>query len=385
VSSGVLVNAGSGSGSFGTGGNVRTFNVGSGGVLDFGSSGWSTSAGTGIIKEGQGILKLSGDAAWVGGFTLNNGTIIVGGVNAMGGGATNTLTINSGTIAANADRDLSNKYGGGIIIGGDFQIGASTTGVPSGNGTASASLTFNNNVSLGSSTRAITIGANGSYTFSGVVSGSGGAGLTIQAISGSVGNVVLSGANTYTGATSIQSGLVLASNAAAFGSNSSGTTVASGAGVRFTTAGPFSESFTISGNGSNGYGALYASPISGTQNVNISGSVTLATDATISALATGGGGALQLSGGVSSGASSGTTLLTLDGNSTSGSNLLSGLVSDGVTGAKLGLVKNGIGTWVLGGSNTNTFSGGIQINSGTLRFLGSAQALGSNTIGLGSA
>ncbi|MFM8764405.1 MAG: hypothetical protein ACKOEZ_06180, partial [Spartobacteria bacterium] len=149
VNSNVLVSFGTGTGSFGTGGNVRTFDVGSSGVLDFASTPWSGSAGTGIIKEGQGILKLTGDAAWVGGFTLNNGTIIVGGVNAMGGGASNTLTINGGAIAADSNRDLTGKYGGGITIGGNFTLGAVTTGVPSGNGTSTANITFSNNVSLG--------------------------------------------------------------------------------------------------------------------------------------------------------------------------------------------------------------------------------------------
>ena len=129
VNTGVVVNFTHGAGSFGTGGNVRTLDVASGGILDFGSIGWSTSAGTGFVKDGLGIVKLTGESGWSGGFTLNNGTVIAGGVNAMGGGATNALTINSGTLAANANRDLTSKYGGGITFGGNFSIGAVTSGV----------------------------------------------------------------------------------------------------------------------------------------------------------------------------------------------------------------------------------------------------------------
>lgn len=206
VSDNVVVTFGTGSGSFGTGGAVRTIDVGTGAILDFASTPWSSTATTGFVKEGAGLVKLNGDAAWRGGFTLNNGTVIAGGINAMGGGATNTLTINGGTIAANANRDLSNKYGGGINFGGNFRIGAVTTGVSSGNGSPTANITFNNAVSLGSTTRTVTIGANGTYTFNGSISGLGSAGLSVAASEGATGRLVLGGVNTYTGTTSVASG-----------------------------------------------------------------------------------------------------------------------------------------------------------------------------------
>jgi autotransporter-associated beta strand protein len=221
VSSNVVVNFTNGSGSWGTGGNVRTLDVGIGGILDFANIGWSTSAGTGFVKEGQGIVKLgSGNSGWGGGFTLNNGTAIVSGVNSMGGAAANTLTINGGTLATDATVDLSGKYGGGITIGGNFTIGGVTTGVSSGNGSATAAITFSNNASLGASTRTITIGANGTYTFSGNISTTASAGLTINATSGSTGTIVLSGTNTYTGATTINAGTLSISSVANGGSNS---------------------------------------------------------------------------------------------------------------------------------------------------------------------
>ena len=72
-----------------------------------------------------------------GGFTLNAGTMIVRGVNAMGSAGTNTLAINGGILASNANRDLSGKYAGGITIGGDFQIGDVT-----GLALSTANLTF---------------------------------------------------------------------------------------------------------------------------------------------------------------------------------------------------------------------------------------------------
>jgi autotransporter-associated beta strand protein len=227
VNENVVVSFGTGSGSFGTGGSVRTLDVGTSGILDFASTPWSTSAGTGFIKEGLGVVKLVGASNWGGGFTLNNGTVIVGGVNAMGGNATNTLTINGGTIAADINRDLTGKYGGGINFGGNFKIGGVTTGVASGNGSATANIIFSNNVSLGSTTKTVTIGANGTYTLNGTVSGTGGAGLTVAASEGASGRLVLGGSNTYTGTTSVSSG-TLALGASGSLSSTSTLNVASG-------------------------------------------------------------------------------------------------------------------------------------------------------------
>src|SRR5262249_23693626 len=125
------------------------------------------------------------------------------GVNAMGGSASNTLTLNAGIVASNANRDLSNKYGGGITIGGDVQFGA-TTGLAS----ATANLTFNNNMSLGAATRTFTLGNNGTMTFGGVISNSSG-GITFAANSGTTGRIDITGtSNTYTGTTTFASGEV---------------------------------------------------------------------------------------------------------------------------------------------------------------------------------
>ncbi len=177
------------------GGHVP-INVAAGVTLDFGTQNFSGSSTASFRKDGDGILALSGNT-YGGGFTLNAGTVIMRGVNAFGNGG--TLTINGGTIAANANRDLSGKYGGGIVIGGDFTLGATT-----GLATSTANLTFTNNVALGASTRKITIGGTGTYALGGGISGAGG--LTVAA--NAAGTLVLSGPNTYAGPTMIQSGNV---------------------------------------------------------------------------------------------------------------------------------------------------------------------------------
>ena len=191
-------------GTIGTGGTVATVSVATGKTLDFNSNSFSTAAGTGFIKSGDGVLALGG-GTYLGGFTMNAGALIARGVNAMGGGATNSLTINAGIIAANATRDFSAKYGAGITVGGDFQIGALSSAIPISSSTAN--LTFSNNVALGGSTRTITLGANGTYTLGGVISGAAGTGLNIAATGGATGVLAITNtANTFTGPISITGG-----------------------------------------------------------------------------------------------------------------------------------------------------------------------------------
>jgi autotransporter-associated beta strand protein len=212
-------------GTFTTGGASRTFDVGTGSILDFSNQAISTAAGTGLIKSGDGIFFTSNASAYPGGFTLNAGTVIVGAVNALGNGG--ALTINGGTLAANATRNITSRYSS-IVVGGDFTIGSVTSGVPSGNGSSSANITFADNIGLGASTRSINIGSNGIYTFGGVISGNSGSGLTITRAVGATGNITLTGINTYTGNTTISAGTLALSGSGSI-ANSPTITVAGGA------------------------------------------------------------------------------------------------------------------------------------------------------------
>ncbi|NHM07659.1 T9SS sorting signal type C domain-containing protein [Flavobacterium sp. CYK-4] len=175
-------------------GNVPV-NVSSGVTLDFAGNAMTTSATASYTKNGSGAWALGG-ATWGGGFTLNGGTIVARGVNCMGSGG--VLTINGGTIGANANRDLSGKYSN-IVVGGDFTLGS-----PTSPAVTTANLTFSNTMALGTSTsRTITIGGTGTYTLGGVISGSG-SNLTVA--STAAGTIVLTGANTYNGTTTVSGG-----------------------------------------------------------------------------------------------------------------------------------------------------------------------------------
>jgi autotransporter-associated beta strand protein len=180
--------------------SVIQINVDADATLDFGSQAFTSSGSAGYIKNGDGVLAMAGNT-YGGGFTLNAGTIIVRGINAMGGGSANSLTINGGTIAANANRDLSGKFNGGIVVNGNFTLGAI-----SGLANPSANLTFGNTVSLGNeATRIITIGGTGTYTFNAPISGYN-SNLIIDNTSNGI--VMFRGENTYSGITTINGGVV---------------------------------------------------------------------------------------------------------------------------------------------------------------------------------
>ena len=180
------------SGTLGTGGTVATVDVATGKSLNFAGQALSTAAGTGFIKNGAGTWILSG-STYAGGFTLNAGTVAVGGVNALGDGG--TLTLNGGTLVSNgtAARNLTDKYDLGITIGGDVTLGDATN-----NGL----LTFSNNTDLGAATRTLTV--NSAVTHTGNIFGSSGTGL----IKTGPGILTLSGSNTYSGNTTISNGIL---------------------------------------------------------------------------------------------------------------------------------------------------------------------------------
>ncbi len=236
----VAVNFSGASGTLSGGGVVRTISAGSGSTLDFGTQAFGT-GGQGWIKTGSGVLALSG-GAFTNGFTLDGGVVVMRGVDAMGAGSGNILTLSNGTVAASGNRALTTaKYGGGIRIYGNITFGALTNVTMLSS--ATANISFANNVDLGGSTRTLTIGGNGNYEFSGVMSNGG---LTVAAAAGATGNLTLSGANTYTGNTTINSGTVVLSGSGTAGATNSDLEVAGGL-LNLSAGTKTNATFTLSG------------------------------------------------------------------------------------------------------------------------------------------
>jgi autotransporter-associated beta strand protein len=204
---------------------VVPITVSAGKTLDFGAQAFSSSVTAGYVKNGAGVLALAGNT-YGGGFTLNAGTVIARGVNAFGGNAASgALNLNGGAVGAAISRDFSDKYSA-INVGGDFQLGVPAASVSISSDTAN--LTFNAGVALGAATRTVTIGAGGTYTLGGVISGSNGAGLTVTRLNGATGRLVLSGANTYGGPTTVNGGTLALTGSGSI-ANSSSVELAGGA------------------------------------------------------------------------------------------------------------------------------------------------------------
>ncbi len=310
------------SGTLLTGGTVVTVDVASGKIFNISSPAISTAAGTGFTKVGLGAYQTGSSGNFTGGFTVNAGTMLIAGINAMGSGG--ALTLNGGTIAGTASRDLSGKYTG-ITIGGNVQFGEISTVITGANSTAN--LTFSNDISLGNSTRTLTLGNGGTMIFGGIISNTGSNGLTFTANSNGTGRFEITGTNTFSGPVNI---------------NGNGTGVAE---VRFTSdasIGSSSNTITIDG------GRL--SIVSG-------GSVTIASSRNI---------AIGATLGTSISAPGATGILTYNG-----------IIADKPSSAGI-LSKQGAGTLSLGG--VSTYTGATSINNGTIQITTGNDRLPTTTI-----
>ena len=222
-------------------GAVRVFDIGTGATLNWTGQTVTASSAAGITKNGAGILNL-GSLTWStsmnGGFTLNNGTVIVTGNKALGNGS---LTLNGGTLQSSGSKTFTPTS---IVIGGDFALAGN------GDDNYDAATT----IALGSSTRTITNSTTGgTRQFRGLISGSAGAGLTFTGAGTGqiyVGNT----GNTFTGPVSINGGEVVFNDNGAFGSTTSITID----GGRLTMAGMVTVGSTS---------ALTASTIASTRNI----------------------------------------------------------------------------------------------------------------------
>ncbi len=308
-----------------------SFSVASGKLLDLGTQGLVANAGTnhGIIKDGAGTLAIAGNG-YLGGFTLNSGTVTTKAAGAFGNGV---LTINGGAIGAAGNYAFGAT---GVNIGADFTIG----GVTSGGGIATAAFSFAATapVSLGSATRTITMGGTGLVTFNGNMSGDANVGLTLNSTltTGSVlSSLRLMGDNSgYQGLTTIGNYAMLKlGSVTALGSTAAGTVVNGGTldinGINYTAAEP------VTLNGGSGFAAISNnSAIEATFN----GPITITTGSSINGAA----GKLNLTNNID-----GIGRLSLAG-------VQGGSVS-GVVSVHGGLqIVNG--TWTISGANTYTDS-----------------------------
>ena len=304
ISNAVTINGGTiansaGTGTLGTGGltllgNATLSSAGTG--LDVTSVITDGASTFGLTKTGASTVTLAAANTYDGATSVSAGTLAV--TNAAGLGSTTGAT----TVASGATLDLRNVAVGAEAVTLNGGTLATSTGTSSLSG--GVTLTANSTVDVTGT----------QLTASGVVTDGAG---TFGLAKNGAGTLILSNANTYDGATSVNAGTLAVVNAAALGSITGGTAVAAGATLDLRNVAVGAEAVTLNG------GTLAAS----TGISTLSGTVALAADSTLDA----GGTQLTLSG-VMSGAG--------------------------------GFTKTGAGELVLSGAKT--FSGNTQINQGVV-------------------
>ncbi len=329
-------------------------------VFDQGSTGTFSGdiSGTGsLTKQGTGVLILSGTNSYSGGTNINAGTLCI------------------------ANDSLLGDIGGGITFGG-------------GNLNTTATLSTGRSIAL-SGNGTFEVDTSTSLTCSGAISGSG---LLTKLGSG---NLILTGSNSYTGGNVVSAGVLQGDTGSILGNIANTGSVIFNQGTTGAFSGDISGTGSITKqgagtlilSGSNSYsggttisaGALQGDTTSLTGNITNSSSLVFDQESlgTFSGDISGtgsvtkqGAGTLILSG--SNSYSGGTTIsvgalqgntTSLTGDITNNSSLVFNQIS---TGTFLGdisgtgsVTKRGTGVLILSG--TNTYSGGTNINAGTLR------------------
>ncbi len=326
----------------------------------------------GLTKEGASALTLSGTNTYTGATTINAGSLTTS--------AANKLADASEVVLADA-------AGAVLTLGG-----AETIGSLSGGGTTGG------NINLATFTLTVTQGA--ALTYDGVISGSGG--LTKAGASA----LTLSGANTYTGATTINAGslttstadriadtsnVVFANVASAVltlggnetigslsGGGTTGGNIALGAftltvtqGAALTYGGVISGAGGLTKAGASALTLSGANTYTGPTTINAGGLTTSAAeriaDTSTVVFADAAGAVLTLGGNE--------TFLSLSGGGTTGGNIDLGtftltvnqstaLTYGGIISGTGGLTKAGAQTLTLGGANT--YTGATTINAGSI-------------------
>ncbi|MGD0381976.1 MAG: autotransporter-associated beta strand repeat-containing protein [Thermoguttaceae bacterium] len=301
-------------------------------TLTLGGNGTSTtfsgiiSGSGGLIKNGGGVFTLKGANTYAGTTTISYGAIKIGADNVLPSGA------GKGNVAI--------ASGATLDLGGFSQIINGLTGAGTVDNTASG-----NSV--------LTVGANDAgSTFSGIVKNTSG---VMSLIKTGAGAIILSGANSYTGATSVAGGVLEAANASALGTTAAGTSVQSGASLRILQSLTIAnESLSLSGTGA-GSGALHVGP---SAVVSYGGAINLADNASINVDA---GSTLNLTNSLGiSGSSKDLTFVTAAGANA----VLSGSLDLGDGD----LNKNGSGALIISGdilsvATATIADGSLQVNS----------------------
>lgn len=373
--------------------NTSTLTVGGNNASStFGGIIKNTAGTVALTKTGTGTLTLSATNTYSGTTTINSdgGKLLITNPAALGSGTTVAIPkggVTSGTLQLQltGTNTLTKNF---TFSSANSQLAGTNTGSAhiqniSGNNTLSGSLLLNgtggNGINIQSdaglltlsgsisssisndNTRQLIIGGAGDGAVTGVVSNTGANVFTI--IKGGTGTWTFSGASTNSGTTSFTNGTILigvsnvgtTSGALGTGAVSMGA-AANGANLLTNGAFTFSNAINVAATPSSGTNIIGGNTDSTS---TFSGAIGLAGDATISQVATTGGNALNITGGIKA-TNTVTSTATFAG--PGAINVTTTGIANGTTGATAVKVTGGTVTY----SVANTYTGGTSVTGGTL-------------------
>jgi len=352
------------------------------------------SGGLGVLQSGSGATVLSGNNSYSGLTTVSAGTLTLSGSNSGGGGVTlaggqlninnnyalgamsGTLTIVSGTLDNTSSGDVTVANNNPQVWAGDFTYAGSAHNLNLGSGL----------VTMGTS-RTVTVNANT------LTEGGGLSGAALGLTKAGAGTLMLTGSNSYTGATTVNGGTLQ------IGDGTNGSIVASSP-VTIATGGALTLNLGASGTFSN----PILNYIGGALNVIGSGTTTIGSQINGPGVFNQNGSGLTILSGSAYNTSYGATninagILELSGTYTGYASTIN-IVNDnglafGVVAASIGglsgsgalalVASSGSGVALTVGNNNfnSTYSGSISGSNGSLIKSGSATQtlLGSNSYG----
>ncbi len=199
------------------------------------NSGWN---GQSLTKTGAGTLILNAENTYTGGTTISGGTLVATNVEALGSG---DVTDNA-TLEMNTGGDFANNIGGtgSVVKSGDKTLTLSGSNTYTGGTLISDGTLVASNVEAlgtGDVTDNAVLELNTGGDFTNAISGSG------QVVKSGDEMLTLSGANSYTGGTTISGGTLVANNVEALGTGD----VTNNATLELNTGGDFDNAISGSG------------------------------------------------------------------------------------------------------------------------------------------
>ena len=306
---------------------------------------------TRLVKAGTGSWTLTGANTYTGGTQVLSGTLTVSGSGTLGANS-GSLEVDSFSSTSTTILNLNIDQTVGSLLGTIFGGGSATINIASG--------------------KTLTVNQSTTTTYAGVLAGVG------SFTKSGVGTLTLSGANTYSGGTTLSSGTLNINNASALGT---GAFTIGGGTIDNTT----NAALTLTTSDAINIGTSFT--FGGTQNLNL-GTGAVSDNGNYTITLNGSSKTLTL-GGTMSNTSGGDQTLTVNGagntlvlggytlnNTSIGSDTINGTGNVTIAGPITNgsafqgrLIYNGTGTLTFSGANT--FTGQLTLSSGTLRMSGS--------------